>query len=268
MPLPFQDAHSHLNDEAFAGDIGQVLERARDAGVDRVVNVGYDEPSTVLALEQAAKYPGLLVTVGLHPHDSSKLTPRTMDFFDSLASDPKVVAVGETGLDYHYMNSPVEAQKEAFFAHLDLAETLKLPVVIHCRKAYPDLIQILEGRSGKEHVPWLVHCFSGGSEDMEELVRLDCYFSIGGTITFTNFKKADLIRRIPDNRLLLETDSPYLAPHPKRGQQNNEPAYLVYTAQAMAKIRGIELEELSRMTRANFERIFNIKLSPEASTAI
>ncbi|MEA1997065.1 MAG: TatD family hydrolase [Gemmatimonadota bacterium] len=254
----FNDSHAHLNDEAFAEDLEKVLERAGQAGVGRIINVGYDEPSSVLALEQAVKYPALLATVGLHPHDAAKFTESTIAFLDSLASDPRVAAVGETGLDYHYMNSPAEMQKEAFSAHLDLGELLRLPVMIHCRSAYPDMIEILKGRPrAAGHTPWLVHCFSGGAGDLDELIGLDCYFSLGGSTTFRNFKGRDQVARIPSDRLLLETDSPYLAPHPKRGTRN-EPALIVHTARTVAEMRNCSLEELSRITGANFDRIFNI----------
>ena len=257
MSPDFCDCHAHLNDEAFAEDLPEVLERAQEAGINRIVNVGYDEKSSVKALEQAVEYPSLAATVGLHPHDAAKFHSRTIDFFDSLAADPQVVAIGETGLDYHYMNSPAEIQKEAFSAQLELAELLHLPVVIHCRAAYPELIRILKRYHQSDHTPWLVHCFSGNARELDELIKLDCYFSVGGTVTFRNFKKQELIRRIPSERLLLETDSPYLAPHPRRGKRN-EPALLVYTAQAVANIRcEPDLETLARITNTNFNRIFN-----------
>ncbi|HUU28364.1 MAG TPA: TatD family hydrolase [archaeon] len=265
MPSTFYDSHAHLNDEAFAGDIEQVLERAIEAGIRKIFNVGYDETSSVLALEQSARYPDLLVTVGLHPHDASKFSSRTIPFLDSLAADPRVIAVGETGLDYHYMNSPAGMQKQVFAAHLDLARQLQLPVMIHCRSAYPDLIEILKAHDRPGRPPWQVHCFSGGAENLEELIALDCYFSVGGSVTFRNFKSQEIIRRIPQDRLLLETDSPYLAPHPMRGKRN-EPALLTYTAGAVAGIRRVDLEDISRVTNANFERIFNLKLSPGPAT--
>jgi TatD DNase family protein len=257
------DSHVHLNDRAFDGDLEAVLERAFQAGVQRLVNVGCDERTSVLALEQAAKHPGLFATVGLHPHDARLLSPRTIDFFDSLAADPRVVAIGETGLDYHYLHSPAEKQKEVLALHLDLADTLRLPAVIHCRSAYPDLLEILRGRCNTDHAPWLVHCFSGGSADLEALIALDCYFSVGGTVTFRNFGKQDLIRRIPAGRLLLETDAPYLAPIPHRGKRN-EPAWLALTAGAVAEIRGLSPEELSEQTTANCNRLFGLDRAAQA----
>ncbi len=255
MPLTWQDAHAHLNDQAFAEDLEPVLERARAAGVTRIVNVGYDEPTSVLALEQAARYPELAATVGLHPHDARLLRPATIDFFDSLAADPRVVAIGETGLDYHYMHSPPAAQREVFRLHLELSARVGLPTVIHCREAYPELAEILAERAGQPHPPWLVHCFSGDAADLEALMRLDCWFSLGGTVTFRNFGSQELVRRIPADRLLLETDAPYLAPVPLRGRRN-EPALIVHTAAAIAVMRGIGEQELAEITAANFTRLF------------
>ena len=257
MPFPLYDAHAHLNDEQFAGDLDEVIQRAVDAGVSRIVNVGYDEQSSARALEQASRYRGVYATVGLHPHDAAKLTPRSMSFFDGLASDSKVVAIGETGLDYHYLHSPKEKQLEVLDMHLDLAKALKLPAVIHCRKAYPDLAGVLRKHYHPSHNSWLVHCFSGDMEDLEALIQLDCYFSVGGSITFKNFSKAEIVRRIPADRLLLETDCPYLAPVPRRGKRN-EPAWLVFTSMALSNIIDVELERISTITCGNFERLFGV----------
>ena len=255
MSLTFCDSHAHLNDEAFAEDLEGVLAACEKAGIVRIVNVGFDERSSVKALEQAVQHSALAATVGLRPHDASDFSPRTIDFLDSLCAEPKVVAIGETGLDSYYVHSPVEKQKEAFEAHLELAERVQLPVVIHCRDAYSELVETLQASYQPDHVPWHVHCFSGNARELAELVELDCYFSVGGMVTFKKFGGQELIRAIPAERLLLETDSPYLAPHPRRGRRN-DPSLLVYTAEAVAAIRGIELEELSRITDENFNRIY------------
>jgi len=252
----FCDSHAHLNDDQFSGDLSAVLDRSRQAGITRIVNVGYDVGSSVRALEQATNHDLLVCSVGLHPHDASQFTPQLVDFLDSLAADPRVVAIGETGLDKYYNHSPFGIQVEAFEAHLELAEKLRLPSVIHCRAAYPELCGLLEKIHRPEHAPWQVHCFSGDSRDLDRLIALGCYFSIGGTATFKNFKSQELIARIPADRLLLETDCPYLAPAPKRGVKRNEPAFLQFTAEIVAGIRGESLEELSRVTNENFARIF------------
>jgi len=257
MPFPLYDSHAHLNDEQFFEDLDEVVRRAAGAGVSRIVNVGIDEKTSALALDQAARYPGVYATAGLHPHDAAKLSESTMAFFDGLASDPKVVAVGETGLDYHYEHSPRETQRRVFELHLRLADTLRLPAVIHCRKAYADLVEILRNFYHPGHTPWLVHCFSGNMEDLEALIGLDCYFSLGGSITFKNFSKGDVVRRVPGDRLLLETDCPYLAPVPRRGKRN-EPAWMAHTAEVLAGMRGVGMEEISGITCGNFERFFGV----------
>jgi TatD DNase family protein len=264
MPT-FCDSHAHLNDAAFAEDLDRVLSRAAAAEVTTVVDVGYDEKTSVRALEQAVKYPGLLATVGLHPHDAKNFSPRIIDFLDSLAADPRVAAIGETGLDKYYNHSPLDIQREAFSAQIGLAERLSLPLVIHCRSAYPELVEILKKHYLPGHAPWQVHCFSGAEPDLENLIGLDCYFSLGGTVTFQNFKGQALIRRIPADRLLLETDSPYLTPHPERGKRN-EPALIGLTAGAVAGIRGVSLDELSRTTNENFNRIFATATSHRLSS--
>ncbi|MBN2289112.1 MAG: TatD family hydrolase, partial [Candidatus Glassbacteria bacterium] len=156
-----------------------------------------------------------------------------------------------------YLHSPEEKQLEVFELHLEMADTLKLPAVIHCRKAYPQLAEVLRRFYHPGHVPWLVHCFSGNMEDLEALISLDCYFSLGGSITFKNYGKAEVVRRIPADRLLLETDCPYLAPVPWRGRRN-EPAWITHTAAVLAGMRGVDLEEVSRMTCGNFERLFGV----------
>ncbi|MEA2062094.1 MAG: TatD family hydrolase [Gemmatimonadota bacterium] len=259
--IPLYDSHAHLTDKQFLekeGDLEAVVGRALRAGVRKIVNVGIDEPTSALALEQAARFPGTVyATAGLHPHDARKFSSRTMGFFDGLAADERVVAIGETGLDYHYDYSPREKQRQVFGQHLELAAMTRLPLVIHCRKAYDDLVEILQKYFVQDHVPWLVHCFSGGMEDLERLKEFDCYFSLGGSITFKNFSKADIVRAIPEDRLLLETDCPYLAPVPRRGRRN-EPALLVHTAQVLEGMRGLEMEEISRMTCENFERLFGV----------
>ena len=259
----FCDSHAHLNDEKFTEDLEGVLERAEKAGIARIVNVGCDEKSSVAALEQATKSPLLSATCGLHPHDASQFSSRTIDFLDSLAADPKIVALGETGLDKYYNHSPFEMQLEAFSAHLELAERVRLPVVIHCREAYPELVKVLNKHNIQGHAAWQVHCFSGDAQDLAALAALDCYFSVGGSVTFRNYQGQELIRAIPENRLLLETDAPYLAPTPHRGKRN-EPALLPHAAESVAAMRGITLAELSKITNENFSRIFGLEITAQA----
>lgn len=238
------DSHAHLNDEKYADDLPAVLDRARKAGVVKIVNVGIDEPSSARVLEQAARHEDIMyAVVGLHPHEASKFSGHTIPFFDNLAADRRVIAIGETGLDFHYDFSPREQQISSFIAHLELAESLQLPVVIHCREAYPLLAELLDSRyngSGSElrYKPQLmVHCFSGTLQELEPLIALDCWFSLGGMVTFKKYDSQAVVRRIPAERLLLETDCPYLAPAPHRGKRN-EPMYLPLIAQKIKEIRG------------------------------
>lgn len=256
MSLEYCDSHAHLNAEAFDNDLDAVLERARAAGVTRIVNVGTDDKSSVKALEQAVKHPGLYVTAGLHPHEASRFTDGMLAFFDSLAADEHVVAVGETGLDYHYMHSPPEAQIASLQAHLDLADSLGLPAVLHCREAYPELAGILEERAARGyHAPWMVHCYAGTLEDLERYIALDCYFSLGGMVTFRNYQNQAVVRRIPADRLLLETDAPYLAPVPHRGTRC-EPWMLPLSAERIAQIRGETVDCLTVACQENSDGLF------------
>lgn len=254
----FCDSHAHLSDTAFDSDLADVLGRAREAGVGPIVNVGIDRPTSVKCLEQAAEHPEMYATAGLHPHDASAFSDSLIDFFDSIAADPKVVAIGETGLDYHYMRSPREMQIKSMLAHLDLAESVRLPVVLHCREAYPELAGILEQRSAAgTHVPWLLHCYAGSPADLERFIALDCYFSLGGMVTFRNYDGLEIVRSIPADRLILETDAPYLAPVPHRGRRC-EPWMVTLTAERIAGMRGEGVEAFSGRCLDNSLNLFNL----------
>jgi len=256
MSLEYIDTHAHLNDPAFDSDLEAVLERARAAGVTRIVNVGADDKTSVKALEQAARHDCLRVTVGLHPHEASHFTDSMLAFFDSLAADSRVVAIGETGLDYHYMHSPREAQLKSLEAQLDLADSLSLPAVLHCREAYPEMASLLEERAARgHHAPWMVHCYAGTLEELERFIALDCWFSLGGMVTFRNYSNQAVVRRIPADRLLLETDAPYLAPIPHRGGRC-EPWMLPISAERIAQIRGEKAEAVAAACLENSTALF------------
>jgi len=254
MEYTICDSHAHLTDEQFADDLEQVLEAAAAEGVARIIDVGIDRTTSIQALEHATAHPEILATVGLHPHDAGDFTPELMDFFDNLAADNRVAAIGETGLDRYYNHSPFEIQVESFEAHIELAARNALPLVIHCREAYGELIDILR-RFDWQKTPWQVHCFSGSVSELAALAELDCYFSVGGMVTFKNFKGHEQVRAIRSDRLLLETDCPYLAPVPRRGKRN-EPSLLTHTARAVAEMRGETLETVARATTDNFNRMF------------
>lgn len=247
------DSHAHLNDKKFSLDLEEVLARARLAGVKAVINVGYDLESSKRAVELAEEHLDLYAVVGVHPHDAQTCTPAILDHIRQLLEHPKVVAIGETGLDYYYDNSPREIQRAVFRDHLSLAREVKKPVVIHSREAAQDTLQIVQDYPD---VSCLLHCYSGSWEMAQEYKKLGHYFSFGGPITFSNAHKLRAVAaKIPLERVMLETDCPYLTPHPHRGKRN-EPAYLVHTAEKLASIHGVDVEDVVSITEDNTRRFF------------
>jgi TatD DNase family protein len=248
------DSHCHLDDKQFAGDREAVIERARAAGVEYLMAIGTgdgpQDPETAIRLADC--YPFFYATVGVHPHDAAKATPATFDCLRDLLSHPKVLALGEIGLDYHYDFSPRDTQRDVFVRQLKLAREAGKPIVIHTREAWADTMRIL-----REHYAGagIFHCFTGGPVEAQEALDFGFHLSFGGVLTFP---KADPVREAariaPLDRLLLETDAPYLAPVPHRGKRN-EPAFLVETARKLAQIRGIPVEEVAAVTTRNFERL-------------
>ena len=249
------DSHAHLNDEKFAVDLEDVLDRARSAGIKAIINVGYDLESSKRAVELGDKYPDLYAVVGIHPHDAQTCTPETLDHIQHLLNHSKVVAIGETGLDYYYDNSPREIQRAVFRQHLSLAREVGKPVVIHSREAAQDTLQIVKDYPD---VPCLLHCYSGSWEMAQEYEKLGHYFSFGGPITFSNADKLrGVVEKIPLKRVMLETDCPYLTPHPHRGKRN-EPAYLIHIAEKLASIHGVSFDDVVSMTEDNTRRFFGL----------
>ncbi|MDD2496775.1 MAG: TatD family hydrolase [Desulfitobacteriaceae bacterium] len=252
------DTHAHLNDEKFAEDLPQVVERAVQAGVTRVANIGFDVPSSVLAVKIAKQYPGMYAVIGVHPHDAKTLNKEALFKLEILAREPQVVAVGEIGLDYYYDLSPREVQKKAFREQIHLAKELKKPVVIHDRDAHSDTMEILKEEKAGEY-RGIIHCFSGSWEMARQCMFLGFYIALGGPVTFANANKLlDIARLVPLDRLLIETDSPYLSPHPFRGKRN-EPARVRQVAEKIAELRGIPLGDLIAATTNNALEIYGIK---------
>lgn len=250
------DTHAHLDMEEFAGDLPGVLARALEAGVTGIISVGIDLPSSVKALELASSHDIVYASVGYHPHNAGEADMEVLGNLAHLASNPKVVAWGEIGLDFFRRHSPPQCQMEAFERQLDMAGELGLPVIIHDRDAHEALYEIL--RRKNPALNGVIHCFSGDYALAEKLMDMGFYISIPGTVTY---KKAEQVRevaeRIPLERLLVETDAPFLAPVPCRGKRN-EPAFVKHTALEIARLRGIDLQDLARATSGNAEALFKL----------
>jgi len=254
------DTHCHLNDDAYRDDLEEVIGRAREEGIAFILVPGYDLPSSVRAVELARRYPGVYAAVGVHPHDAVTYDAAVEKELQRLLAEEKVVAVGEIGLDYHYNHSPRERQQEVFQRQLALAKAADLPVIIHNREAHNDLLDLLQA-AGKNH-RGVLHAYSGSKEMLPNFLALGFYISAGGPVTFKNARKLpEVVTAVPADRLVLETDAPYLTPHPYQGRRN-EPAYLVHTAGRVAELRGISREELAVSTTENAFRLFPRAVSP------
>jgi TatD DNase family protein len=250
------DSHCHLDFPELSGDLEGVMARARNAGVGHFLTIGTKLSKFDGVLAAAERYPNVSCSVGIHPHDAATEIAVDADKLMERARHPKVVAFGETGLDFFYEHSPRDQQERSFRAHLSAARRAQLPVIVHTRDADEDTARILKDEMGQGAFTGLIHCFSSGQALADTAIDLGLYISISGIVTF---KKADALRAvvksIPMERLLVETDSPYLAPVPYRGK-TNEPAYVAKTAAVVADIKGMPLAELTSQTTANFFRLF------------
>jgi TatD DNase family protein len=247
------DSHCHLDDKQFAEDREAVIERAQAAGVERLMAIGTGDgpPDLEVALRLADRYPFLYATVGVHPNDAAKATDETFVRLRDLLSHPKVLALGEIGLDYHY-DIPPATQRTVFLRQLEMAQAASKPIVIHTREAWSDTVQILRENYKGEGI---FHCFTSGPAEAQEALDLGFHISFGGVLTFPKAEPArEAARMVPLDRLLVETDAPYLAPVPHRGKRN-EPAFVVETARKLAQVRGETPEELAAATTRNFERL-------------
>ncbi|KUP04230.1 hydrolase TatD [Bacillus coahuilensis m2-6] len=252
------DTHVHLNAEQFDSDLNEVIGRAKESGVEKMVVVGFDRPTIKKAMELVEEYDFLYASVGWHPVDAIDMTDEDLVWIEELSAHPKVVALGEMGLDYHWDKSPKDVQKEVFRKQIRLARKVQLPIVIHNRDATADIVEILKEENAQE-VGGIMHCFSGSAETAMECVELNFYISLGGPVTFKNAKKPkEVANVVPIEKLLVETDCPYLAPHPYRGKRN-EPAYVRLVAEEIASIKEISIEEVEKITTENALRVFNIQ---------
>ncbi len=252
------DSHCHLDFPDFGADRDALVERARAAGVGKLVTISTRVAKFARLKEIAERYDNVWCSIGTQPHNAAEEPDVTAERLAEIATrEPKVVAIGEAGLDYHYDNSPREAQREGFLRHIAAARMTQLPLVIHARDADDDIAAILEEEAGKGAFPFVLHCFSSGAGLARRGLALGGYVSFSGILTFRN---SDALRAIaadvPLDRLLVETDAPYLAPPPHRGRRN-EPAYVVETAKVLASVKGISEAELAGATTDNFHRLFN-----------
>lgn len=250
------DSHAHLTHISFEGDVPLILERARQAGLEAIVNICTNPQELQKGLALSQEYPWVYTAAATTPHDVAEEGQSAFPAMQQAAQDGLLIGVGETGLDYHYYAGTQEVQQHFLRRYLKLAKTCSLPVIIHCREAFADLFQILdEEYSG---LPGVLHCFTGTLEEAHEVIKRKWYLSLSG---ITTFKKSlalqEIARAIPLDQLLIETDSPYLAPAPHRGKPN-EPAYLLHTAQFIADLRGIPLAELAAITTRNARTLFKL----------
>jgi len=253
------DSHAHLNDPELYKDLEDVLTRAKEAGVGHIASIGYDWPSSLMNVRLAEKYPDMVhAVIGIHPHDAKIWDEKMSQKIYELARSADVVAIGEIGLDYYRNLSPKEDQIRAFVEQIKLARELSLPIVIHDRDAHGDVMRILKQERGGVN-GGIIHCFSGSWEMAEVCMRLGFEISFAGPITYTNARSlVEVAKKVPLAHLLIETDCPYLSPHPYRGK-NNEPARVSLVARKLSEICGIDIEQITKMTTENAIRVYRIK---------
>ncbi len=251
------DTHVHLNAEQYEEDVEEVIERAREAGVGKMIVVGFDTETIERAMELVERYDFLYAVIGWHPVDAIDCTEENLAWIESLTKHPKVVGIGETGLDYHWDKSPKDVQIELFRKQIRLAKKLNLPIIIHNRDATADVVRILEEEEAHT-VGGIMHCFSGSVEIARQCIEMNFMISLGGPVTFKNAKMPKKVAtEIELEHLLVETDAPYLTPHPHRGKRN-EPFYVTLVAEEIAKLKEITYEEVAEQTTANALKLFRI----------
>ncbi|QDT55432.1 putative deoxyribonuclease YcfH [Caulifigura coniformis] len=252
------DTHAHLDEDAFSGDMHHCLDRARDAGVGRIITIGTTLESSRRAVELAERRPEIFAAIGIHPNYASAAGEDDWPELVKLAAHPRVVGIGETGLDRYWDHTPIDEQRDYFHRHLELSRETGKPFIIHCRDADADVLEILKNAAGQGTLNGVMHCFSGSQEMADECLRLGMHLSFAGVITF---KKNAQLRAVaaaaPLDRIMVETDAPYLAPTPHRGKRN-EPSWVKFTAQQLAEARGATLEDIAAATTANATRLFRL----------
>ncbi len=251
----FFDTHAHLNDERFDSDREEFISSLKENGVDNVCEIGFDIESSKKALGLSHKYDFIYAALGVHPHDTEGLTLADMDTLRLLLKDEKAVALGEIGLDYFYDNSPREVQKEWFATQLEVAKEINCPICVHTRDAMGDTLEILKSHGGGNGI---IHCYSGSKESAKILLNMGYYISFAGPVTFKNANSVlEVINYVPSDRMLIETDSPYLAPVPHRGKRNC-PVYVAQVAEKIAEVKGMSVEEVAKITSKNAKDVYRI----------
>jgi len=252
------DTHVHLNADQYENDVEEVIARAQDAGVTKMVVVGFDRKTINRAMELTEQYPFIYAVVGWHPVDAIDCTEEDLKWIESLAAHPKVVGIGETGLDYHWEKSPKDIQQEIFRKQIQLAKKVNLPIIIHNRDATADVVRILREEDAAQ-TGGIMHCFGGSVETAKECIAMNFMISLGGPVTFKNARMPkEVAKEISLDHLLIETDAPYLSPHPYRGKRN-EPSYVTLVAEEIANLKEITVEEVAKATTENALKVFKIK---------
>ncbi|QHS23875.1 TatD family hydrolase [Virgibacillus sp. MSP4-1] len=252
------DTHVHLNVEQFEEDREEVMKRAKEAGVEYMVIVGFDRETIPKAIEIAEQNDTIYAAVGWHPVDAIDMTDEDLNWIEELSSHPKVVALGEMGLDYHWDKSPHDVQKEVFRKQISLAKKVDMPIIIHNREATEDIVEILEEENAKE-IGGIMHCFNSTPELAQRCLDINFHISLGGIVTFKNAREPkEVAKMVPLDRLLIETDCPFLAPHPYRGKRN-EPAYVKLVAEKIAELKALSYDEIATITTKNAKEFFRIE---------
>jgi len=268
----FVDSHAHLDGKQFDSDREQVIARAREAGVRTMVAIGNGDgpPNLDAGVLLADKYPFLYATIGIHPHEARLASDHAYQEIERLARHPKVIAWGEVGLDYYYDHSPRETQKQVFVRQMELAAAAKLPIVIHCRpsdnseNAWEDCLQLIQEQWAAKGIGGILHCFTGSWPHAKRALDMGFMISFAGNVTFPKAQQIrDAAAEVPLDRMLIETDCPYLAPIPYRGKRN-EPAYVKETARKLGELRGLSMEEMGEQTTRNFYNFFKISETIES----
>ncbi|MTW86505.1 YchF/TatD family DNA exonuclease [Virgibacillus dakarensis] len=251
------DTHVHLNAEQFFEDRNDVIKRAFATGVEYMVVVGFDRETIPLAIEIAEQYASIYAAVGWHPVDAIDMTNEELKWIEELAKHPKVVAIGEMGLDYHWDKSPKDIQKDVFRKQIRLAKKVNMPIIIHNREATEDILEVLQEEDAKQ-VGGIMHCYNDSADYVQACLDMNFYISLGGPVTFKNAPlPKEVAVQVPLDRLLIETDAPFLAPHPNRGKRN-EPAYVKLVAEKIAELRDMSFEEIGKVTTENAFSLFGI----------